>query len=274
MTTTNSLSGGKTSSYMAIHYPADHEIFSLVRIEEKKCSPPEWLRKKVEDKIEMDFVATTEDDETLKLMFELEQQLGREIIWVSGETFEQLIERKAALPNQFWRFCTTELKVKPIFEWWQKNINEIIEMRCGYRHDERDRKDAFTTSFKVIVGKSKSGKRNQWGEIEWRTGKFPMIDEKINVFDILKFWRERHNGIRLGNFPPDSNCVGCFWKSPTQLRINWERNPEKMHWFANLETKKRRWKKEGMYDDFAKLGLQQNMLFNDAPRCGSGECTP
>ena len=30
MLTVNSLSGGKTSSYLAYHYPADLEIFSLV----------------------------------------------------------------------------------------------------------------------------------------------------------------------------------------------------------------------------------------------------
>ncbi len=30
LTTVNSLSGGKTSSYLAVHYPAEIEIFALV----------------------------------------------------------------------------------------------------------------------------------------------------------------------------------------------------------------------------------------------------
>ena len=30
MKTVNSLSGGKTSSYIAIHYPADYNVFALV----------------------------------------------------------------------------------------------------------------------------------------------------------------------------------------------------------------------------------------------------
>lgn len=34
MKTVNSISGGKTSAYMAKHYPADIELFSLVRIED------------------------------------------------------------------------------------------------------------------------------------------------------------------------------------------------------------------------------------------------
>lgn len=39
MITINSLSGGKTSSYMAAHYPADYNIFALVRIEAQYCVP-------------------------------------------------------------------------------------------------------------------------------------------------------------------------------------------------------------------------------------------
>ena len=39
MKSINSLSGGKTSSYLAVHYPADYNIFSLVCIDDKKCVP-------------------------------------------------------------------------------------------------------------------------------------------------------------------------------------------------------------------------------------------
>lgn len=40
MITVNSLSGGKTSSYLAIHYPADINIFSLVTIEATQIINP------------------------------------------------------------------------------------------------------------------------------------------------------------------------------------------------------------------------------------------
>ena len=39
MKSINSLSGGKTSSYLAYHYPADYNLFSLIRIEDKRCTP-------------------------------------------------------------------------------------------------------------------------------------------------------------------------------------------------------------------------------------------
>ena len=44
----------------------------------------------VSDKIGTEFIATAEDDLTLTLMFDLEQFIGKEIIWVTGETFEQV----------------------------------------------------------------------------------------------------------------------------------------------------------------------------------------
>ena len=91
MKTINSLSGGKTSSYMALHYPADYNIFSLVRIEDINCKPKDKsLIKYVSDKIGMEFIATAESDKTLYVMRDLEQLIGKEIIWVTGQTFDEL----------------------------------------------------------------------------------------------------------------------------------------------------------------------------------------
>ncbi len=107
MKTINSLSGGKTSSYLAYHYPADYNIFSLVRIEDKRCTPKDKkLVQIISDKIQMDFIATAESDLTLKAVLNLEQLIQKEIIWVTGKTFEE-VNKKATggkgLPNQNWR---------------------------------------------------------------------------------------------------------------------------------------------------------------------------
>ena len=52
MITINSISGGKTSAYMATHYPADYELFALVLIEDINCKPKDQsLIKVVSDKI-------------------------------------------------------------------------------------------------------------------------------------------------------------------------------------------------------------------------------
>ena len=74
-------------------------------------------------------------------------------------------------------------------------------------------------------------------------------------------------------FPPDSNCVGCFWKPLQQLRKNWEDEPLKMQWFAEQETKKRRWKEEMSYSNAKKIGLQTDFFFGVGSTCNSGGCT-
>ena len=50
MKTVNSVSGGKTSAYIATKYPADHDIFALVTTIDKKCQfPDKKMRQIVED---------------------------------------------------------------------------------------------------------------------------------------------------------------------------------------------------------------------------------
>lgn len=271
MKTVNSLSGGKTSSYLAKHYPADYNIFSLVRIEDEKCRPKDKsLVKFVSEKLGIDFIATAESDLTLYAVMDLEQLIGQEIIWVTGNTFE-MVNKKATggkgLPNMNWRFCTTEMKMRPIFDWWYKNINEKVRMGIGFRYDEMERKDRLTTSFKGIIGKSKNGTRNKWAEIEWREGYFPLIDNKITHIDVYK-WAEKSGLV----FPLDSNCVGCFHKPLQQLRKNWDTETKKMQWFADQE-KSARWKKEAKYINIKKIGLQQDFNFGTGSGCQAGFCT-
>jgi hypothetical protein len=271
MITINSLSGGKTSSYLAVHYPADFNVFSLVRIEDLRCKPKDdALVKFVSDKIRRDFIATAESDLTLIAVMELEQLIGKEIIWVSGPTFEQVNWKRTkgkGLPNRQWRFCTTEMKMRPIWDWWFKNINQKCKMGIGFRYDEKERAERLSTTFKGIVGKSKTGNRNKWETLEWRKGYFPLIENKINHFHV-KDWAKSTKLI----FPSDSNCVGCFHKPIQQLRKNWDLEKDKMQWFADQE-KSFTWKKEGRYDDFLKLGLQQDFNFGTGSGCQAGYCT-
>jgi len=56
MISVNSLSGGRTSSYLAIHYPADLEIFAL-------CCP-EVLPKRIVKKLMLNQRKNEEDEKT------------------------------------------------------------------------------------------------------------------------------------------------------------------------------------------------------------------
>lgn len=270
MISINSLSGGKTSSYMAVHYPANYNIFALVTIEDVKCKPKdESIIKYVSYKIGKDFIATAEDDLTLSAMRDLEQLLGKEIIWVVGNTFE-IVNKKATggkgLPNMMWRFCTTELKMRPIFDWWYKNISEKVIMNIGIRYDEMERADNIKNTFKGITGKRKT--QNKWETIEWRISQFPLIDDKIIHPKVIE-WANKSEI----KFPKDSNCVGCFHKPIQQLRKNWDDNPIKMQWFVDQEDKNKRWKKEMNYTEIKKIMLQSEFDFGVGAGCNAGFCT-
>lgn len=138
----NSLSGGKTSSYIAANYPADYDVFSLVRIEDKNSLfPDKKIRQQVEDRIQAPFIGTAEDDIIIYTMLDLEQHIGRKITWVTGKTFDEITTRKdkVYLPNKVQRFCTVEMKIEPMFYWWAEHIGEPIEMRIGFRANETRR---------------------------------------------------------------------------------------------------------------------------------------
>jgi hypothetical protein len=275
MKTINSLSGGKTSSYMAKHYPADYNLFALVRIEDRRCTPKDKsIVKYVSDKIGMEFIATAESDLTLYVMRDLEQMIGSEIVWVTDVSFDELVKKRKALPNMMQRFCTTEMKMMPIADWWFKNINEKVEMQVGFRYDEKERADRFRTDIKIKVGKHSNG-NNKWQEFNWRVGKFPLIKNKVTHLQVAQWAKTTHL-----IFPPDSNCVGCFWKPLQQLRKNWDNEPLKMQWFADIEnanfskrTKVQRWKNEANYQQIKTIGLQQDFNFGTGSGCQAGFCT-
>jgi hypothetical protein len=160
MKTVNSISGGKTSSYLAKHYPADYNLFSLVRIEDKNCTPKDKkLVQLVSDKIGTQFIATAESDLTLKVVLDLEQVIGSEINWLIGDTFEQIIKKAGGyLPNQMTRFCTSKMKIEPIANFCRNEIKEIVSMRLGIRYDENHRVNYENTDFKFHNGFSENGR--------------------------------------------------------------------------------------------------------------------
>ena len=127
MKTVNSLSGGQSSSYIALNYPADYNVFSLVRTNDKLCEyPDKKIRQIVSDLIGCDFVGTTEQDSIIKIMLQISEKI--DVDWVTGESFEDVIKSKYGyLPNVMTRYCTTHLKMIPIFDYWKKNINEVCE---------------------------------------------------------------------------------------------------------------------------------------------------
>lgn len=238
MKTVNSLSGGKTSSYIAAHYPADYNVFALVRINGEKTIKDKKLIQFIEDKIQKPFIATPEDDIIIKTMIDLEQYIGQKIEWVSGVTFDEHIKSmNGNVPNLMRRTCTQSLKLQPIFEWWLKNINEVVEMRIGFRANEQRRANNTSSrlnengllEFKHIIGKHKNG-NNKWKNTEWQKPFYPLIKDNLHKDQINKYWNDKNV-----TFAPINNCVGCFHQNAILLRKRFDWHPQKMEWFISKE---------------------------------------
>ena len=281
MKTVNSLSGGKTSSYIAVNYPADYNVFALVRTDDKKCLfPDSKIRQIVSDKLGIEFIGTLEDDKIIYTMLDLEQLIGQRIDWVTGKTFDKVI-RHDILPNKLRRYCTSQMKLEPIFDWWKNTINEPIEMRIGFRANEMSRANSTMERLnqnglmeqKIIVGKSKNGNRNKWGMIEWQKPAFPLIKDAIFKDTIEEFW----NGKPV-RFAYMNNCIGCFHRNPILLKHMSEKYPNKFDWFIDKEKNRKykfdTWKESGhlTYEKIKNHKTQMQLFDEDFNECDSGYC--
>lgn len=280
MNSVSSLSGGKTSSYMAVNFPTDYNIFALVTTNDKKCIfPDSKIRQIVSDKIGREFIGTLEMDDIIYTMLDLEQLLGTKINWVAGKTFDEIIIRneKKYLPNVTQRFCTVQLKLRPIFDFWINNIKEPVLMNIGFRANEMTRakkmidktNDNGFLEFETIVGKRSDGK-NKWKKIPWQKPNFPLIENKIFKDKINEFWKNKN--VRFAHL---NNCVGCFHRNEILLKYMSIKHPNKFDWFCNQEQSgynNSTFKIGITYKKIKEFNLQYELFDDDFSSCDSGYC--
>jgi len=284
MITVNSLSGGKTSSYIAVHYPADYNIFALITVNDRKCIfPDSKIRQIVSDKIGREFIGTVEDDTIIYTMLDLEQFIGNKIDWVVGMPFEDIMIRngnKTYLPQSNMRYCTTDMKIEPIKKFWYDNIMKPVEMRIGFRANEQRRANTMMNKLNTdnieenpfIIGKNKNG-TNKWKTIGWRTPSFPLINDGIFKDIINKYWEGKPVRFSWMN-----NCVGCMGANPFYLKHQWEKNRNKIQWFIDQEKKSiidydRCWRIDGLsYEKIINYPKQTELFDEDFNNCDSGYC--
>jgi hypothetical protein len=261
MTTVNSLSGGKTSSYMAIHFPCDVEIFACVCIDDPKCAPKDQsVKNYCLDKLQGNFIASAEHGKTL---------------WVRGKSFDEIIDNNSSLPSWNRRFCTIELKIIPIFEYCYFKYGKV-KMNIGFRADEPDRilSGEVNTFIEYPLSCKNFGERRfNWSSVDWRETDFPL--RKTFHFEIIKWWK---NNLTHFDFPKDSNCRGCHHKPEQLIKKNWEETPEILEWFARQEEKEtgrkiHTWKDSMIpYREIFKLNFTEEINFENHTMCNSGGC--
>lgn len=163
----------------------------------------------------------------------------------SGEPFDSLIEKKNYLPNVVSRFCTEELKVKPIKAFTRLEDDQTM---VGVRADEPIR----------IAKLLKRGML------------LPLVSGKVTKSIVRDFWRatsfdlqlEEHDGVT-----PDGNCDLCFLKGVNLLVSSIARKPTKAVWWAQKEecVGARFRSDRPSYSDMLKFTQNQSDMFADEP---------
>lgn len=217
-----SFSGGRTSAYM------------LRRILDVGLQP----------EVHVLFADTgKEREETYEFVREVSRRWRVNVIWVRRKGhFEQLITDKKALPNSVQRFCTQELKIRPMTTFARSLGWEEWDCAIGIRADEPRR-------VVKILGR-KPDDRGQHNLL-------PLHSAGITEADVLSFWRQQPFGLRLRSW--EGNCDLCFLKAQNKRRRIMHDRPDLAEWWIEQESRTGRKFRAPSRPDYATL-LEQSRL--------------
>ena len=287
-----SVSGGKSSAYIYANFKSHLNIFSLVRLENKEFTwmkgKDEKTRQLISDRIGCEFVGTAEMDEIIYTILDLEQTFGKPIKVITGITFEELIrQRKGFLPSHSKRFCTTEFKIKPIFNYCYDNGLLPVNTKIGYRLGEEYRQDkilkkldsnGFEWMYKRLDKKPNSRYHTR-NLVKYRKVEFPLIKEGIGTQEVESYWKDYK--VRFAAY---NNCVGCVNRQPLFLNYLNKIAPYEMRKFIYLEQYandilkakgvkgKVTFRPEGTIESFANPKIDFGLFAQDFSSCDSGYC--
>lgn len=250
MKSVTSVSGGKTSAYMALHYPTDYYVFAVVLTDHQPSAPKDpGLLRECQNRIP-GFVATHEADQTLVNVLRLEQELGKPIQWVAAEySLDRFVSQRTdlpgyrsgcrpILPNKRLRFCTVEQKIMPIFWhlwrfWWD---GDPLLMNIGFRWDEPRRVEGWNCDNDKIRAPIACGltpaKRWRYTTVEWRVPRFPLYEDRVTHAMVREFWTRKG-----WVFPEISNCRFCFHHTAIQLQRQAVLEPDNLDWWIDQEAR-------------------------------------
>ena len=254
-----SFSGGRTSAYM------------LWRVLQSNNGLP--------DEAVVCFANTGKEEEaTLRFVDRCSREWGVPITWLeyrtdepfavvdfetasrNGEPFEALIRKKNYLPNPVTRFCTVELKIRPMGRYLHsiglvdKPSHGEQAAWIGIRADEPRRVAKIPDKSRV-----------------------PLAMSNVSKADIFKFWASQSFDLELpnmGGVTMHGNCDLCFLKGGKQISSLIQEKPERAVWWAKMETLVKITGKPGQtagvfrsdrpsYEQMTKFAKDQISLFED-----------
>jgi 3'-phosphoadenosine 5'-phosphosulfate sulfotransferase (PAPS reductase)/FAD synthetase len=253
-------SGGRTSGYML------HQIMQA--------------NGALPDRVEVSFQNTgREMPETLEFVAECSRRWGVAITWLeyretmplfevvgyqgasrNGEPFDAAIRKKQALPNQYKKWCSAELKTLTakrylVSRGWRRWTSAI-----GFRADEPHREPY------------KCNRATAWT---------PLRTANISRHDVAEFWRGQPFDLNLPlvrGKTVGGNCDGCFLKSEAVIAALARDYPDRAEWWERHEAA-RRWSFSERYTRAGLRGFieaQGDWIFNEESylcQKSGGECS-
>lgn len=182
-----------------------------------------------------------EDEATLRFVQDCSEHWNVPITWIEyqldepgykivnfetagreGQAFEALLVKKQYLPSPVMRFCTVELKIRPMAKYLHsigitrtKSEGETFAM-VGIRADEQRRAAKIPDK-----------------------GRLPLVKAGITKQDISAFWKSQLFDLGLPNnngVTMHGNCDLCFLKPAAQVLALIAEKPERAIWWARMEA--------------------------------------
>lgn len=145
----------------------------------------------------------------------------------NGEPFAMLIEERKYTPNVVARFCTVELKIRPMHRYVRSLGWDSWSSCVGIRADEPRR---------VAKLRARAG-----AETKDEFAFPPLADAGVTKRDVLQWWAKQGWGLDLPIAPDGDtwggNCDLCFLKGMNKRIALIRQEPHRAEWWATQEEK-------------------------------------
>lgn len=198
-------SGGAASSYMAYLLANDKEV-------------------PFKDIVFLHTPTLSECEDSEKFRLKVARRIGIPMtVWGRGEDIWDCIERNGTIPNNFFPFCTRELKQRMKEEYYKylKRCGEEWIEYVGYGPREWGRVQKAITRNKAIG----------------RNVKFPLFEKKIGSDECKRIIKDEWR-IELPSAYKTlahNNCIPCVKGGKAYFRLVWEHYPERYQKLAEKE---------------------------------------
>jgi hypothetical protein len=205
--------------------------------------------------------------ETLDFVNECDRRWNLGLVWIEydftgfkvvdyktasreGEPFEALIEKRKYLPNRVTRFCTSELKIRPMAKYIRSKGIEYWNAAVGIRYDEPNR-----------YRRMKANTKDRW------TYEFPLYDFRVTEKQVFDFWSEQEFDLQIPS--QFGNCDFCFMKGLAKKVAQARQMPERLDWWIEMERRTgARFHKDFTIKDILKLSQTPTLFDLNEPELG------